>query len=58
MAVIRPSNEIRRLTVLAPDLEDFAIADRLLEMVRVDDDPVTDLCMHVASTARLQLAPR
>jgi hypothetical protein len=48
VAVVTPAHEVRRISVLAADLEDLRVAIRLADVVALDDQTITDFRVHRA----------
>ena len=51
VAGVRPAHEVGRTTFLTVHLEDLAIPNRLVDVRRSDDQPVTHYCVHGPSPA-------
>lgn len=46
VVAVGPANAIRRIPSFA-DFEDFSVADLLVDLVALNDQPVADFCVHL-----------
>jgi hypothetical protein len=46
LVAVRPSDAVRRGAVLTPNFQDLGVALGVPDVMALDDQPITDLCVH------------